>query len=189
MRWAAIVGLIGIWLLAAIAPVRAAVLVALDLSQLVEQSDFVVVARPETQSSRFSKGLIVTDVTLRVSRVLKGTTLPGATLIVTHLGGSVGQLALDVPGAAHFAQEQSAIAFLRRTEGRPELQVVGMSQGVLPILGEGPNAQVAPGGAGAALMQPDKVTGALKEIVPSAPQSRTMNDVLGEIQLLVAGER
>ena len=183
-RWAAIFGLIGFGLWTA--PVSAAVVIALDLAQLVDQSDFVVIARPEGESSRFSKGLIVSDVTLRVSRVLKGATAPGAALVVTHLGGSVGQLALSVPGAARFAPNQSAIVFLRRAEGRSELQVTGMSQGVMPIVGDGPTAEVTPGGAGASLMQRD-AAGALKDIAPPASQSRAMYDVISEIEKLVAG--
>ena len=181
---AALVMAIG--LSSAAAPAHGAVVIALDLAQLVDQSDFVVVAQPEGESSRFSKGLIVSDVTLRVSRVLKGATAPGATLIVTRLGGSVGQLALNVPGAARFPPNQSAIVFLRRAEGRSELQVTGMSQGVMPITGQGPSAQVAPGGAGATLMQRDEA-GALKDVLPPAAQSRTMDDVIGEIQKLIAG--
>lgn len=189
MRWLSKLGFIGLCLFAVSAydpQARAAVLIALDLAQLVDQSDFIVVAQPETQSSRFANGLIVTDVTLRVSRVMKGATTAGAALIVTNLGGSVGQLALAVPGAARFTPNQNAIVFLHRAAGRPELQVTGMSQGVMPITGEGPAARVTPPAGDAALMQRDDL-GALRDLVAPAQQSRTMNDVLSEIEKLIAG--
>jgi hypothetical protein len=162
---------------------HASVMVALDLADLVDQSDYIVVARPEQQSSRFSRGLIVTDVNLRVITALKGASAPGATLVATHLGGEIDDLALDVPGSARFISGQSAIVFLRRAPGKPDLNVVGMSQGVMPIVGSGPSAQVEAGGFNVALLSRD-ANGALVD-KPSAPQSRTLTSVIDEIERLV----
>jgi hypothetical protein len=132
---------------------EAATLLALDLPALVQQSDYVVVANAQTESSRFRAKLIVTDVELRVVQALKGATQPGATLVATRLGGTVDNLGLSVPGEASFPMGKSAIVFLRKSAKSNELSVVGMSQGVLPISGEGGAAQVLPSGAGATLMQ------------------------------------
>jgi len=166
---------------------RAAVLVALTLSDLVSQSDHVVVAHPETQSSRYADGLIVTDVTLRVISTLKGPTPIGATLIATHLGGSVNQIGLRVPGAASFAPGRSAIVFLRRAQASDELNVTGMSQGVMPIFGETGQAQVQTGGDHATLMQRD-ANGAY---VPAsgAASRQALSAVVAEIERLVAAGR
>jgi hypothetical protein len=166
---------------------RAAVLIALTLSDLVGQSDHVVVAHPEAQSSRYADGLIVTDVSLRVVSTLKGPTAIGATLIATHLGGSVNQIGLRVPGAASFAPGRSAIVFLRRAPGSNELNVTGMSQGVLPIFGEAAAAQVQLGGDHATLMQRD-ANGAYVP-APSATPRQALSAVVAEIERLVAAGR
>jgi hypothetical protein len=165
---------------------RAAVIMALDLPTLIQQSDHVVLVRAETSSARYDEGLIVTDVSLRVISALKGPAQPGATLIATHLGGSVGQLALSVPGAARFVIGQSAIVFLRRAAGSGELNVVGMSQGVMPLDGSGSAARVTvSGGGGATLMQRD-AKGAIVEAPSAGPQQQTLAKLLADIQRLVA---
>jgi hypothetical protein len=162
---------------------RAAVLIALDLAELIAQSDHVVVAHPESQSSRYAEGLIVTDVSLRVISTLKGSTPIGATLVATHLGGSVDRVGLRVPGAAHFTPGRSAIVFLRRAEGSHELNVTGMSQGVMPIIGAGPEAQVQIGGDHATLMQRD-ASGAYVP-APSASRRQALSAVVAEIERIV----
>jgi hypothetical protein len=172
--------------LSAYAPrARAAVLIALDLAALIQQSDHVVVARADSESARYVEGLIVTDVNLRVISALKGPAQPGATLIATHLGGAVGQVELSVPGAAHFVIGQSAIVFLRHAADGGELNVTGMTQGVMPIVGAGGAAQVTvTGGSGATLMQHD-AKGALVPAPNAAPQQRGLASVLADIQRLV----
>jgi hypothetical protein len=162
---------------------RAAVLIALDLAELIAQSDHIVVGHPESQSSRYAEGLIVTDVSLRVISTLKGPTPVGATLIATHLGGSVDRVGLTVPGAARFVPGRSAIVFLRRAEGSHELNVTGMSQGVMPIIGEGAAAQVQTGGDRATLMQRN----ASGTYVPAPGTSRrqALSAVVAEIERIV----
>ena len=162
--------------------VTAAVLIALDLPALVSQSDHIVLANAESESSRYADGLIVTDVQLRVIAKLKGPASVGSVLVATHLGGSVDRVGLRVPGAAHFELGRSAIVFLRRAEQSTELNVTGMSQGVLPIIGSGGTAQVRLGGREATLMQRD-AQGAL---VPAPKESRrqTLASVMAEIERL-----
>jgi hypothetical protein len=88
-----------------------------------------------------------------------------------------------VPGAAQFKLGESAIVFLRRAG--ENLNVTGMSQGVLPIRGNGSSAQVLPGGNGATLMQraPD---GTLTEKPTQAAAPRSLSDMLAEIERLAA---
>jgi hypothetical protein len=162
---------------------HAATLIALDLPTLVHDSDDVVVANAERESARYRDKLIVTDTTLRVITSLKGSSKPGATLVATHLGGAVDRVGLRVPGAAQFKLGESAIVFLRRAGD--DLNVTGMSQGVLPISGNGASAQVLPGGSGATLMQraPD---GTLTEKPAQPAPPRSLSDMLAEIERLAA---
>jgi hypothetical protein len=162
---------------------RAAVMIALELGELIAQSDHIVVAHPESQSSRYVEGLIVTDVSLRVISTLKGSTPVGATLIATHLGGSVDRVGLSVPGAARFTPGRSAIVFLRRAEGSHELNVTGMSQGVMPIIGEGAAAQVQTGGDRATLMQ--KNASGTYVPAPSTSRHQALSTMVAEIERIV----
>jgi hypothetical protein len=159
-------------------------LIALDLPGLVEQSDYVVIGNAASQTSRYADGAIVTDVTLKVISSLKGNAKPGEKLVVTHLGGAVGQVGLRVPGAASFKLGQSAVVFLRRT-GRAgdDLNVTGMSQGVMSISGSAGSEQVESGTAGATLMQRN----AQDQLVPTEPasQKRPLATLLTEIDQLV----
>jgi hypothetical protein len=166
----------------AIPSAHAAVLMSLDLPQLVEQSDLVVVGSAQKQSSRYVDKLIVTDVSLKVVTSLKGSAKAGDVVTVTHLGGSVGEVGLQVPGAAAFKLGESAVVFLRRVPSG-DLNVTGMSQGVMPIKGQGAEQQVMPGGSGAELMQRDD-DGRLVEKPVQRQQPRVLTDLVAEIQRL-----
>jgi hypothetical protein len=158
-------------------------LIALDLPGLVEQSDYIVVGNAQSQASRFVDGAIVTDVTLKVIASLKGPSHPGELLTVTHLGGAVGKVGLKVPGAASFKLGQGAVVFLRRA-GK-DLNVTGMSQGVMSISGARGKEEAESSTAGATLMQRN----AEGQLVPTepAPQKRALSQLLAEIEQLVAG--
>ncbi|HEX7477147.1 MAG TPA: hypothetical protein VF331_05035 [Polyangiales bacterium] len=177
--------LAGILLWAAPA-VRAATVLALDLAALVRQSDEIVIARAEGERSHYRPDrLIVTDVKLRVLDALKGKAHVGDVLVATRLGGSVDGIGLAVPGEASFPSDRSAIVFLRHVDATGELQAVGMSQGVLPIEGDGATATVMPGGAGAALVQRAD-DGKLVSAPDALLHPQTLRSVLGQIQKLVA---
>lgn len=163
----------------------AATLLALDLPKLVDQSDYIVVAKAESESSRYrtTDRLIVTDVALRVIDSLKGDSRAGRTLVVTRLGGTVDRIGLTVPGEASFPSGRSAVVFLRKSLGG-ELQVVGMSQGVLPIEGAGDEARVSPMKGGAALVQPG-ADGKLDEAAGAVAPGTPLREVLARIAALV----
>ena len=164
----------------------AATLIALDLPELVRSSEHVVIARAGTRTSRKAAdtGLYVTDVKLKIVASFKGGSKPGATLVATLLGGTIGEIGLHVPGEAVLPSDRSAIVFLRRAKAG-ELNVTGMSQGVMPISGEGAAATVIPGGAGAELVQAGE-DGKLREAPDALMRPRALSDVLGEIRRLAA---
>jgi hypothetical protein len=158
------------------APTQAAVLVAMDLPALVEQSDLIVVGSATKQTSRYVNKLIVTDVTLAVSSTLKGSAKEP--VVVTHLGGAVGDIGLNVPGAAVFKLGEQVVVFLRRVPSG-DWNVTGMSQGIMKISGE----EVLPGGVGAELMERDPEGRLVSLAKPAA--ARALPDLLGEIRRLV----
>lgn len=163
----------------------AATLLALDLPALVHKSDYIVVANAEAESSRYrtQDRLIVTDVRLRVIDSLKGAARAGEALVVTHLGGTVDRVGLSVPGEASFPAGRSAIVFLRRIDSGV-LQVVGMSQGVLPIDGTGNAARVS-SATSASLVQRG-ADGALHDAADAVPSATSLREVLARIAKLVS---
>ena len=188
-------GLAAAWLLVLLfhaRPSAAATLFALDLKQLVQLSDHVVLAKAEARQARKDErsGAIVTDVTLRVLSSVKGGAAVGSTLTATLLGGSIGQLGLKVPGEAVIPDDRSAIIFLRKNS-QAELNVTGMSQGMLPIFGAGQAARVQPGGSDAELVERDR-DGTLRGAPAALRQPQPLGELLTELRRLAAlpaGER
>ncbi|HEX4351935.1 MAG TPA: hypothetical protein VHZ95_03455 [Polyangiales bacterium] len=182
-----LLALVALVLTFASAGVHAATIVALDLPTLIEQSDLVVLAHVDTETSRYVDGLIVTDTNLRVVSALKGSVAVGSTVTATHLGGSVGSVELTVPGAARFAIGQNEIVFLRRAADGGAFNVTGMTQGVMPINGSGDSAIVVTGNhSGATLMERDS-NGAFVPKPNVAPTQQTLSDLLANIRRIVAG--
>jgi hypothetical protein len=167
----------------------AAVVLALDLADLVERADAVVVAAPLRKESRWDdKGRIVTDVTLFVEEDLKGAPEAGTEIVVTTLGGTIGDIGLLVAGAPRFRDGGSAIVFLREIPAYGELRVVGMSQGVLPIIEDESGSVVIPDNEGLALLrQDDDGMEAHLRRSPIAPTP--LRRMVAEIRRLVGGAR
>lgn len=166
------------------ATASAATLLAADLPQLVRMSDYVVLAKAESRRSRKqeSSGLIVTDVRLRVQIGLKGATKPDEVLTATLLGGTIGDVGLRVPGEASIPDDRGAIVFLRRASNG-ELNVSGMSQGVLSIAGQGKSAMVMPAAPDATLVQPND-DGTLQPAPEAVLTPQPLATLLAEIRRL-----
>jgi hypothetical protein len=86
---------------------------------------------------RHSSGLVVTDVTLRVERLLKAAA-PVSTLVFTQLGGTLDGKTLHVPGQSSFTVGEEVLVFLER--GGDSLVEMGVGAGKYRVLRE-------PGGA------------------------------------------
>jgi hypothetical protein len=169
---------------------HASVVKALSLEQLTAKADEILVAVPTEQRPRrhVDGKLIVTDVSLQVQDVLKGSHKAGEIARATVLGGTLDGVALQVPGEASFAIGQRVLVFLQRAPRSKDLRVVGMSQGVLPLREEAGTTMVIPGAGGAALVD----RGSDGQLQPaaaalSAPQPLTV--LLERIRALVAAAR
>lgn len=173
--------------LALLPAAQASVQMALQLSELVAQSEHVVLANAEQTQSRFAGRVIVTDATLKVVSVLKGSARAGSTLTATYLGGSVGDVGLEVPGAPRFSIGQSAIVFLQRGEtgNAHTFNITGMGQGVLPVTGNGKSAEVDTAGTGGAKLMQRDAQGTVVDMPTQPQRKRVLGDVLGEIDQLV----
>ena len=166
---------------------RAAVVLKLELPELVQRADHIVLAVAGQENSRFAPdGRIVTDVTLTVKEALKGDLRAGRDIVVTRLGGSVGDLAMLVEGAPRFVRGRQAVVFLRELPATGELRVVGMSQGVFQVEDRQGSLFLVPGGGDLSLVNQD-ADGDLVDAAPSpAVEPGPMGDLLSEIRRLVA---
>lgn len=168
-------------------PVAASVTEALDLAQLVRESDHVIVARATGTEARWdSRRRIVTDVTVVVEQTLKGDASVDQRLVVRQLGGSIGELGMRVAGEPSIASGDRVLLFGRRMRG-DHLRAVGMSQGVLPVRVDDGRDMVHPGGAGLALVQ--RVQGQLVTAPPAVIHPRPLEDVVAEIRRVVERTR
>jgi hypothetical protein len=165
----------------------ASVVRALSLQDLTGKADVIAVVVPRDSQTRrgASSSLIVTDVSLEVETPLKGNFKRGERIVATVLGGRQGDLALQVPGEASFEVGSRVIVFLYRAPSSAELRVVGMSQGVMPLVARPDGTMVAAGGQGAALVEPGP-EGSLKNGEPAFDQPQPLGDVLTRIRGLVA---
>ena len=155
---------------------RATVLVPLDTKALTQRAERIVLGTVESQEAKWSSDheAIYTDVTIRVTRVYKGSGKAGDRVVVRREGGVVDGMGMRVYGAASFAVGEEVVVF---TETRGNAAwTVGMTQGKLRVVtgtdgikrvsaAMGDVAFTRPGGAGTqALTQPRRLDDFEREI-------------------------
>lgn len=127
---------------------------ALSLEALVRQADHIVlVTAIDENARRDARNRIVTDFTVRVEEVMKGDARPGDTLVMTRIGGVIGDLGMRVEGEPSLELGERYVLFLDRLSDGHTLRPVGMSQGVLPVQDRSGDPMVLPGGGGLSLVQ------------------------------------
>ena len=124
-------------------PARASTFVRLGLEELTADSHTILLAEVLDAHSYWSpdSSFILTDVRVAPHRVLKGEAETSA-IVVTLLGGSVGELTTLVVGGASLEPGRSYVLFLRKADfaGASGLKTVPeLAQGVFEVVG-------APGG-------------------------------------------
>ncbi len=110
-------------------PVRASLVLALDLPTLVTRADHVAVVEVASVKSDWDANheQILSTIDLVVVESWKGGDAPASHITVVQPGGTVGDLTQTVHGMTRFVAGERAVVFLA---GRPErASVVGMAQG------------------------------------------------------------
>jgi len=113
-------------------PASATTLQHVDTRELVRSSAEIVVGHVDDAHSYWNAdhSKILTDVTIRVSRSIKGRAPDRLTL--TQLGGEVGNVRYTIPGCPVFRPGEEALLFVwRDSNGRA--QVNGLAQGKFDI--------------------------------------------------------
>ena len=116
---------------------QASVVLQLTDAELTSGSDVIVRGQVVAARSRRGERSIVTDYTIRVEERLKG--VAGDQVVVTEMGGRLGEIRHVVPGAPAYRVGGRVVAYLFRHDG--QLSTYGMAQGLffveeLPRTGE-----------------------------------------------------
>lgn len=107
-------------------PVRATTVVAPTLRQMVDRADRIFVGEVVSLRSYRADGAIFTDVTFRLSEAVKGGDSP--LVMLTFLGGTVGEDTLEIDGVPTFAIGDEQVVFATRAL-RQVSPIVGMWHG------------------------------------------------------------
>jgi hypothetical protein len=117
----------------AVPTIEATTIVHMTLEEMADASPSIVHGRVVSAQSRWNEDrtMILTDVVVRVESSLKGGE-PGS-ITLTQLGGRVGALRVDVPGAVPFKAGEEAVLFLA-PDDRGRMMVNGLSQGRFDVV-------------------------------------------------------
>jgi hypothetical protein len=158
---------------------------AMDLAELVEESELVAVTRVMGQQVSYDdRGRIVTDVQMQVEETQKGNVAPGASVVVRRLGGEIDGVAMRIEGEPAFENGELVLLFGKDPQHRALLRPVGMSQGAMRIFERDGERWVRSATRELALVRKSGA-GKLDPEVPAVAEPRRLNDVLGEIRSLV----
>lgn len=121
-----------------------AIVERVGLVELAREADLVVVGTVQSTAGRYedppNQHRIVTDATIHVNRVVRGELGPVDPLVVTILGGTVGESGQLVPGAPRLGEGDEVVLFLRsgkrKSDGSWRRTVIGLSQGVFHVFEE-----------------------------------------------------
>jgi hypothetical protein len=121
-------------------PLFATTVQQMDLPDLVSTADNIVQGHVESVETRFENRMIYTYATVVVDDLLKGDRR--RSVVLRHIGGSIGSMAVAVSGMPHFKAGDQAILFLRnRRDGT--FDVIGLNQGKYDIVGGSAVANVS----------------------------------------------
>jgi hypothetical protein len=167
-------------------PVRASLVLALDLPTLVTRADHVAVVEVASVKANWDANheQILSTIDLVVVESWKGDDAPASHITVVQPGGTVGDLTQTVHGMTRFVVGERAVVFLA---GRPErANVVGMAQGkrlVRRDAGTGRMVVHAPDRAGATFLRttPASSTAPVFDL-----HARPLDDLRADVRSLAA---
>jgi hypothetical protein len=111
-------------------PVRASIVVPLDLSELVQRADLIAHGDVGRQDSSWEGGRIITRTVVRLRAALKGAA--AKEIVVRTTGGVVHGIGQILHGEAKLVPGEEVVLFLRAEGG--EYRSVGLAQGKFQIV-------------------------------------------------------
>ena len=119
--------------------------VAFDLDRFAQQSSVIVRGIVSNKKTKWVKQALYTHYELVVQETIQGDAQTSLTVAV--LGGVLGNIGLNIPGAPNLQVGDEIIFFGQAFEGQPSFRPVGLNAGVVQIQpGDGGASTVAPRG-------------------------------------------
>lgn len=116
------------------ASAQASIVQALDLEDLVDESDGILLGRVVlSESFVYPNGMLGTSHRIQVERDLQGGMSGEREVLVETLGGRIGRIGMRVEGEPSFVMGERVILFVRKGEGYAAFRPVGMGQGVIRV--------------------------------------------------------
>jgi hypothetical protein len=178
-RGLASAGALALLLLTA-APALSTTVLRFSLDELVERADLVVHGTCSDVQGRETPDGVVTDVTIRVSRALKGDA--AETLRFTTYGGATETRGTFIAGSPQFEKGEELVVFLDRPTRVGYRLAIGMSQGKYTVHEDAAGRKVATRNL-AGLRFVDPRTGEVEEAGPE--QGVALDELLRTIEAAV----
>jgi len=173
-------------------PAQGSIVQALDLDDLVVQSDQILLGRVVfSESFQRADGLLGSWHRIVVERDVRGSASGQREVIVETLGGSIGDVAMRVEGEPSFSVGERVVVFVREGRAGATLRPVGMGQGVMRVRAEEGVETVRQAREGLLLLR-RSAKGDLERSAGALPQPEQLDSFLSRVRSLVeqnAGER
>ena len=115
-------------------PSEASIVQAMDLDELVEQSDRILLGRVVfSESFEKPNGMIGTWHRIQVERDIRGNAPEELEIIIETLGGQIGEIGMRVEGEPRFSIGERVIVFAHGRGSYTAFRPVGMGQGVMRV--------------------------------------------------------
>ena len=186
LRFKPLPGLVGAILAALLAasPAEGSIVQALDLDELVGESDRILVGQVVfSESFQRDNGTLGTWHRIAVERDVRGNASGETEVIVEPLGGRLGDVAMRVEGEPSFTVGERVVVFVREG-GHHVLRPVGMGQGVMRIRSEQGVDTVTQSRAGMMLMRRN-AAGRLEKSLGALPRRERLETFLSRVRVLV----
>lgn len=171
--------------LVAASPAQGSIVQALDLDELVAQSDQILLGRVVfSESFQHHNGNLSTWHRIQIERDLRGNAPEEPEVIVETLGGRMGDLAMRVEGEPSFSIGERVIVFARGGGGYAAFRPVGMGQGVMRIRTEQGVDMVRQTREGMMLMRRN-AQGRLEKSLGALPNAERLDTFLSRVRTIV----
>jgi hypothetical protein len=166
-------------------PANGSIVQALDLDELVGQSDQILLGRVVfSESFQRSDGLLGSWHRIVVERDVRGSASGQREVIVETLGGSIGDVAMRVEGEPSFSVGERVLVFVREGRGGATLRPVGMGQGVMRVRVEQGVETVRQAREGLLLLR-RSAKGGLERSAGALPTKEQLDSFLSRVRSLV----
>jgi hypothetical protein len=166
-------------------PADASIVQALDLDDLVEQSDQILLGRVVfSESFQRANGTLGTWHRIVVERDVRGGTSAEREVIVETLGGRMGDVAMRVEGEPSFSIGERVLVFVREGGGYEAFRPVGMGQGVMRVRTEQGVETISQTREGMMLMRRN-ARGRLERSPGALPKKERLDAFLSRVRWIV----